>query len=711
MKNKTIEFTPKARLIQILGEHLIKDATVGLIELIKNSYDADATLVEIIMDSLNTGKGSIIIKDNGSGMDEETFINRWMNPASGHKEIQKENNNRTNLGRLPLGEKGVGRFAVQQIGNKLKMYSIAKKKEEELSVEINWRDFDDHNKNLSQIFIPYHLSENIHFNKSKSGTILEISELKSAWSEDDVRRVSTVLRRMKSPFKGANNFDVNLKFVNCPEGFTKYENLEPTDILEKAHYKFYALIDEKANIHFEYIFKMPGFKSRKKESSDLNLIQHYDVKIDSEIKCGGFFVNFFAYDKKPISLRSSAISRDDLKEMCGVSVFRDGIRILPYGERGNDWLKLDNRRIQKPQSISNDQIIGLIEINQVENFPLKDKTNREGLIENEFYHQFEKIVIGVISAFEKEMLDDRKIVNPEKKKPEETISETVSDVKNKLDYLSKYIKAEKPEESSELLNEMKIVIQKVDDIKKITSDEVENYEKVNNMLFNLAGTGLAAERFTHEFARLVSGANKSLDRLVKLISSKDARVNKEINAIRSALEALRNDIKLLGPMFYVKKVASEKELNIYDIIKNTISLQEHILEKENIKIKIIGDPFRIIMREGSCMQIFNNLIDNSIYWLTRKSEVDKKSINIIMDSLNKTAYVSDSGPGVVSRYRDKIFDPFFSMKVEEGRGLGLYIAKEILEEKNWELLLVEKDEHPDLLSGANFKIIFNNKYE
>ena len=115
MAKKSIVFTPKARLIQILGEHLIKDATVGLIELVKNSYDADATSVEIIMDSLNTGKGKIIIKDNGSGMNEEAFLNRWMNPASGHKEIQKEDKKRTKLGRLPLGEKGVGRFAVQQI--------------------------------------------------------------------------------------------------------------------------------------------------------------------------------------------------------------------------------------------------------------------------------------------------------------------------------------------------------------------------------------------------------------------------------------------------------------------------------------------------------------------------------------------------------------------------------------------------------------------
>ena len=150
-----------------------------------------------------------------------------------------------------------------------------------------------------------------------------------------------------------------------------------------------------------------------------------------------------------------------------------------------------------------------MEINQLTNNKLKDKTNREGLIENSAYYHFEKLLVGVISAIEKEMRDDRKIVNPEKKKPEESISGTINEVKNKLNYLSKFIKAEKPEKSVELLEEMKTVFAMMDEVKTIMNLEVESIEKVNNMLFNLAGTGLAAERFTHEFARLVNGANKS----------------------------------------------------------------------------------------------------------------------------------------------------------------------------------------------------------
>lgn len=710
MKTNTIEFTPKARLIQILGEHLIKDATVGIIELVKNSYDADATFVEIIMDSLNKKDGKIIIRDNGSGMSEDDFINKWMNPASGHKEIQKEEKKRTKLGRLPLGEKGVGRFAVQQIGNNLKMYSKLKNIKEELFVQIDWHEFDDHNKNLSQISIPYQITANNKFKNTECGTILEISKLKSGWSEDDVKRTATALRRMKSPFQGAEDFNVTLKFNNGPDEFTKYENLSTSDIIEKAHYKFYALIDEKANVDFEYNFNMVGFKQQKK-TSKINLVNDFDVKIDRELRCGSFFVNFFVYDKKAKSLQSNSISKADLDEMCGVSVFRDGIRILPYGEKGNDWLKLDNRRIQSPgERIGNDQIIGLVEINQTANIELKDKTNREGLIENYAYQQFEKLLLGVIHVLEIEMKDDRKRVNPEKKKSEISVSETINDVKNKLDVLSRAIKTEKPEESADLSKEMKEVIEKVDEIKKITNDEFENYERVNNMLFNLAGTGLAAERFTHEFARLVEGASSSLERLEKLLVI-TARMKKEIDAIRMALEALKNDIRLLGPLFYVKKVAREKDLDILQIIKNTLSLQQHALEKGKINVEIEGDSFSVVMREGSCMQVFNNLIDNSIYWLTKKSEVDRKKIKIVLDSKNSVVYVSDSGPGLVSRYRDKIFEPFFSTKIEEGRGLGLYIIKEILEEKHWNILLVEKEEYIGLLNGANFKIIFKDKYE
>ena len=709
-----INFIPKARLIKILGEQLIKDATVGIIELVKNSYDADATEVEIVMHSINTPEAKIVIRDNGIGMDLKTFATKWMNPATGHKEEQKENKERTILKRLPLGEKGVGRFAAQQIGNHLIMITKTIESEQELFVDVDWTLFDVRGKDLNEVKVKYKMQVSNRFEYKETGTILEILNLKSKWTVDEIGKVSDSLRRMKSPFKGANDFDVKLKFVNCPEEFEKYANLETTDILDKAHYTFFAIVNDAGEVDYDYQFKMPGFKIVKDTGhASISKETGTEIKklnINDKIDVGDFSINLHVYNKSPDKLRASNINKKDIDEWCGVSVYRDGIRIMPYGEKGNDWLKLDNRRIQKPgQLIGNDQVIGMIEINQDSNIYLKDKTNREGLIEDEYYEKFRSLIMGTIIIFESILYDDRKKLTPVKDKTNnEKIEAKVTIVKADLDEIKKQIEQTDDKTATATKPIINKVEQQVTELKQEVTDTIDELEKDKQVLFNLAGTGLAAERFTHEFAKIVSGAISSLERLKKRIDLTDAKTKKEIDSINGALEVLRNDIRLLGPMFYIKKVAKEKDLNIREIIENTISLQEPFIEKAGIEMIIEGDSFIVIMREGSCMQIFNNLIDNAVFWCSRKSETDKKQIKIILDSTEKAVYISDSGPGINTRYRDKIFDPFFSMKGEDGRGLGLYIVKEILDDKNFGIYLINEENYKGLLSGASFKIVFNN---
>ena len=709
---KEINFTPKARLIKILGEQLIKDATVGIIELVKNSYDADATKVEIVMSSLNTPDAKIIIRDNGTGMDLLTFTEKWMNPATGHKEEQKERKERTKLQRLPLGEKGVGRFAAQQIGNRLQMTTKTIETEQELFVDIDWTKFDERGKDLHEVAIGYEMRDADRFENNETGTILEITNLKSEWTKQEIGKISNSLRRMKSPFKGANNFDVTLRFENCSEEFEKFANLDTTDILEKAHYTFYAIVNDKGDVDYDYQFKMPGFKTIK-HSETANIFRETGEPVKQNIQIGDFLINLHYYDKTVDKLKASDINKKDLEEWCGVSVYRDGIRIMPYGERGNDWLNLDNRRIQMPgKRIGNENIIGMIEINQGTNIHLKDKTNREGLIEDEYYERFRSLIFGAITIFEGIHYDDRKKIYPVKEKTStEKIEAQVTTVKADLHEIKKKVE----ESDSKTATATKPIISKVEqqvtELKQQVTDTIGEIEKEKQMLFDLAGTGLAAERFTHEFARLVSGAISSLERLKKLINYSEGKIKKEVDSINGALEALRNDIRLLGPMFYIKKAAKEKVLSIQEIIWNTISLQEPFIQKAGIEMLVEGDSFDVIMREGSCIQVFNNLIDNAIFWCSRKSEIDKRQIKIIIDAKEKTVYVSDSGPGIANRYRDKIFDPFFSMKGEDGIGLGLYIVKEILIKKNFHIYLITEEDYTGLLSGANFKLIFNDEIQ
>jgi signal transduction histidine kinase len=687
-----IHFNPKARLVKILGEQLIKDSTVGLIELIKNSYDADAINVEIKMYSLNTLQAMITIGDDGDGMDLVTFLDKWMNPFHGHKEKQKQDNIRTELGRLPLGEKGVGRFAAQQIGGHLVMISKKEDSDEELYVEINWNDFEKEDKNLDEVKIAYEMRKHEHFNSNAKGTYLVISnfESKPNFKESDIKKISSTLRRMISPFKGANDFNIKLSFINCNEAFNKYSDLSSSNILEKAPYTFYGIVHNDGKVEYEFNFNMPGYKDEKiNANSDIK----QDTSIDflKSIKVGSFFVNFHFYSKAPNELRIMDIEKNEIVDWAGVNVYRDGIRVLPYGEKGNDWLHLDNRKIQKSDSLGNDVVIGFVEINQTENQELKDKTNREGLIENEYYEKFRSLVIGAYILAENEVKRYKKIQKSKRTKtPTEKIEKKVASIQADL-------KSGNFESAERNLSDLTVEI----------NDSINILEKEKDILSNLAGTGLTVERMTHEFSRLVNSALFSLNKLKQYIDLTNENVVGETNSIDIALNALRNEIRLLGPMLYVNKASKEKELNIKDVINNTIKLQEHSFKKNSVKYNIIGDNFKIVMREGACMQVFDNLIDNAIYWCSRNEKLEDRNVRIVIDSVNNSVFISDSGSGVPERFKENIFDPFFSMK-EDGRGLGLFIAKEIMDEKKFPIELAELGDNSNLLQGASFKLTFNS---
>ena len=102
------------------------------------------------------------------------------------------------------------------------------------------------------------------------------------------------------------------------------------------------------------------------------------------------------WDRSRDALVTSGVPRSELDAMAGVSLYRDGLRVLPYGEPGNDWLFLDQERIQAPaERIGNNQVIGLVEVDQSTNLLLRHKTNREGLIENDAFLDLRTLVRAV----------------------------------------------------------------------------------------------------------------------------------------------------------------------------------------------------------------------------------------------------------------------------------------------------------------------------
>ena len=267
-KDDRLSFRPVARMVNILGEHLIRDNTVGLMELIKNGYDADAEKVTVELKSLsNPSRTEVIIEDDGVGMDEATIRGPWSEPAHGGKQSEKNMLERSKKGRLPLGEKGVGRFAAQKLGRYLELVTRPEGGGTEYHVRIDWNAFDNTDSYLDEVGFPLEKRTPEVFTGKKHGTLLVIKDARVPWKRYDVEKLQASLIRLLSPTNATKDFTVVFKCQDYPE----LEDLDRGDILEKFQFKLDCSIDEKGKATYTYYHRSADGKVESNLVEKVNL--------------------------------------------------------------------------------------------------------------------------------------------------------------------------------------------------------------------------------------------------------------------------------------------------------------------------------------------------------------------------------------------------------------------------------------------------------
>ncbi len=723
-------FRPRARLVSVLGEQLIRDATVGLLELVKNGYDADANRVTVkLLNLSDQEKTVIIVEDDGYGMDLDTILYKWLEPATGHKEEAKKREERTPKGRLPLGEKGVGRFAAHKLGRELTLVSRARKddgtlNDVEVVVKIPWDKFENPNAYLSDIQIDY-VERTPHHFIDRSGTYMEMRRARSQWNRRDVERVSRTLRRLMSPFKTPESFSVSLE---CPD-FPKYENLDAGELLKTAHAELIVIVDESGVAEYEYRFNLPPYQTRTEKSERVDLRQRIKSwkPANRKPQCGSFYVALYIWDRAPDSLKLSGTNASDLNQYNGVAVFRDGIRVLPYGEPEDDWLEIDHARYMRTSdAFERKNVVGMVEINQADNRALHDKSNREGFIENNAYFDMRDLMLAVMNIAYNEFSRDRREIRAGEQRASKELAPAVSQLETSIHTVSTALDQTRKMADNfvkqgriapEVAQEMMLSLQQtgqtlataVQETKEAAADTISRFDEEREMLLALAGLGLAAERFTHEFARMTREASDLLRDIEKDPAIQRANhLKSSIEALGVTLEALRDLVLALGPMFYIRRKTSEKSLDIKTTIEHALLLNKGQIEEHKIIVEIIQPEgsLSVKMRRGALTQVFNNLIDNACYWLSRKSEENDRRLRIIILAEERAVLISDNGPGIHPRDQHRIFDVFFSTKTE-GRGLGLFITREALAEAQATISLLEPGDYSQIFKiGTGFKIQF-----
>jgi signal transduction histidine kinase len=676
LSSGVVAFRPRARLLKLIGSELISDEVLAITELVKNAHDADASSVFVEFRGVKSADGEIVVRDDGVGMDLDTLLGQWMQPAATTK--AHRSSRFTAHGRRMLGEKGVGRFAADKLGARLQLISRRKGGKYEVTASFDWDEFDNDALPLSEVKSRWQLRPATVL--KEHGTVLRICRPRTLWNERMFRRLSTRLARLRSPFREHDKLAIRIESNEFPE----YSGELRADFLDRAPYRIDARFDGQ-------------------QSVEINVIGNRSVKHlwngTSDLRCGPVKIRIFGFD-----LETDAVARVGprmevrawLKEWSGISVYRDGFRVWPYGEPHDDWLRLDQRRVNNPVvRLSNNQVVGFVEISRDGNPDLVDQTNREGLIHNGGYEDLRRLLYFVLQILEAERQALRHPTarisprTPEQERQRDSVVAALETLARRVDR----------EHRPEVLK-----------LARLARESVDRQETVSRRLFegysDLAALGQAAvglsrsvqphlEKARDATARIRAGAGQSKKRATLIA----------LDELAKTIELISDRIAMVGPM---ENVANRRRraLDVFCELNAFRDLLQPFLQTAGVDMDVAADPAQVIrveMRPETFRRLLHLLATNSVDWLRG---VRRPRIRIVARRSDERCEIifSDNGPGIPAAFADRIFEPLSSGK-EGGHGMGLTIARNIVNVHGGNIRVLTDGRR----RGASFQILLPRK--
>lgn len=680
MADKTY-FKPRARLMLELGEQLIKNESVAILEMVKNCYDAFAKNVEVKLENLDDiEQGVIVIRDDGIGMSKDTVINHWMEPATSNKKKIVEGYRNAvfhnGIVRVPLGEKGIGRFGAHKLGNCIKLISRCEsehgKESKEVYFEINWNDFDN-DKYLSEVAIDIFEREPQIFTGESTGTQIKISDLRHEWNAREYRNVYRNILALNSPFKTNDSFSVKVisNHNEWEKGLISFSELQ-----DRALYKASIVLEDDMISEYSYEFHpweiLSKVKHRKSnEYANTPVYDLDDKKNKKRISLKPFKIGKVAIELRIFDLDSYILNlgfqndkntlKNYLKQNGGIAIYRDNMRLYEYGEESNDWLGLEARRINNPsKTISGRLVVGAVYLDRLSSSDLIEKTNREGFIENPAYECFVKAVLYAISCVENDRMLDKADLRLYYSGTYRT--PVLDSVRKLMETVDKKVKDE------QLKKEINSALGNIE----------KEYTEINTMYVKSSSIGLNMSMVIHEIDKILKELEKGV---------KEEEVSIHIKGLVSDL-AMR-----ISSYSELIRNTKSKNIQIFTLVESTLKVFKYRIRAHKLIIEnfIEEDGKKVECAESLVRSAIMNVLDNSIYWL-EKYEINEKKI-LLLEYIPEAGYrgllIADNGKGFALP-KDKLTMPFISKK-EDGMGLGLHLVNEIMSTIGGKLLF------PDIL--------------
>ncbi len=703
-------FRPRARLLQILGDQLIGSPRLAVFELVKNAYDADASRVTVRILHLDSGNPRIEVKDDGSGMSFDTIRNIWLVPADDHREVQRAEGRRSpRFKRLPLGEKGVGRFAVHKLGEWIELVTRAAD-QMEIVVRIDWRDLMK-SRLLEEALVTVNEREAEVFAGDATGTRIRIKHLREPdWTRRDMRELWRQLTSITSPFRErGEEFRIELEVPDHEEWL---EDLpDATALMEQAPWRFEFTFDG-SSIAWNYAFRgVPGSDFAPRSASDTEALQilaaiepddldpadarsrRRMVKVVADRSTlagiGPVSGTFHIWDRDKATMARYANSRlveRFLDQNGGVRVYRDDIRVYNYGEEDDDWLALDIRRVNVPtRNISRNIVIGVIDLKLEQSTGLREKTNREGFVLNGAYQRLRQVVLGALAIAETERQKDKTRMRA----ATGAVPAGPLGISKPIDQLRRQARKHG------------VAKQLEPSIKRI---EVEYAELRDSFLrAGMSNVGLAV--VFHEVERGVAVLHRTISAggSVEQLKTQSGQLQAVLEQSTRLLRKNERDVHKLRDL-----VVAARDLLLPRFGHHRIRLVSPVLHDET-------NDVRAVFAFNLALGALTNLLDNAIHWLKVAHPDDGGGdgerrmiyLDVVGDwSGGPAVIVADNGTGFKDS-PDEVVQPFFSRR-PDGMGLGLYYANMVMQINDGRLDLMPAGDVdlPDDLDGAAAALVF-----
>jgi signal transduction histidine kinase len=667
----------------------------------------------------------IVVSDTGSGMSVSDLSKSFLTIGTPSRKKAVNQALQSGLERTPyLGEKGIGRLSAMRLGQNLKV-ETARSDDAHLNLlQINWADFEALDAMIEDVKVAPKKG-GAKPSAKWAGTNIVIGDLSEDWTLSRVRgMVDREFSRLTDPFLDQKDRPRIAIFWNGNRVAVPWMDQR---LIEHAHAHIkgsYEIIKGVPRLTSSISVLNLGFTHPPEvtkavvELPDLKgtLIGTEQKHPDSAlVSVGPFTFEIFWFNRKIITSIDGIGDKVAVKKLqeqwSGIQLFRDGFRIFPYGDNEDDWLALDRKAMsRKGYTLNKAQFVGRANISRTANPSLLDQTNREGLRETSEQQIFvgildlviDRLLFGAIQRVDRQYKDQGGKLTPLEAQTE--IAGLEARAKLAIDKLKKIA----PKDAREAVEDLQQALYQFREFAKESQRRVESAQDERQLVFDLAGVGLMVEVVAHELARASENALENIERLRKKDIPKE--VTLALESLRAQMKSLSKRIRILDPLSVSGRQRKES-FDLGSLIWDVIGAHDAQFLRHGIQVKVkpTKNLTTVLAVKGMIVQVLENLISNSKYWMLMRKKADKHltpTITIALESSPPAIVYEDNGSGISVENKDRVFEAFFSLKEKsKRRGLGLFIARECAQYNHGSLILVnEKNEETGRLSKFRLEL-------